>query len=58
MKLNIKVQSPNDPEIDLEFDVPIPEKHFKILKESGKLVFAITEAIENIKAEFKNADNT
>jgi hypothetical protein len=58
MKLDMKVQSPNDPEIDLEFEVPIPDRLFKILKESGRLVFAITQAIENMRAEFKNEDNS
>jgi len=57
MKLKIKVQPQDDTKgIEVQVDVPIPEKHLRILKESGRLAFAITEAIKNIKAELKGED--
>jgi len=58
MKFDIKVQPQDDTEgIEVQVDVPIPEKHLRILKESGRLAFAIAEAIKNIKADIKNEDN-
>jgi len=52
MKLGIKIQPEDNPEgISLDFDVPVPDKYVNILKESGKLISAVTQAIQNIKDE-------
>lgn len=54
MKLNIVIQPDNNPEgISLDFNVPVPDKYVNILKESGKLISAVTQAIQNIKGELK-----
>ncbi len=54
MKLEVRIQPENNPEgISLNFNVPIPDKHVNILKESGKLISAITNAIRNIKGELR-----
>lgn len=52
MKLKVEIQPENNPEgISLNFDVPISDKHINIIKESGKIIFAVTEAIQKIKDE-------
>jgi hypothetical protein len=54
MKLHITVQpKDNSEDTGLDFDVPIADKHVNILKESGKLIYAITQAIQNIKGELR-----
>ena len=54
MKLEIHIQPEDNPEgISLKFHVPIPDKHVNILKESTKLISAVTEAIQKIKDEMR-----
>lgn len=54
MKLEIKIQPENNPEgISLDFDVPVPDKYVNILKESGRIISAVTQAIQNIKDELR-----
>lgn len=54
MKLEVRIQPEDNPEgISLEFDVPIPDKHVNILKESTKLISAVTQAIQKIKDEMR-----
>jgi len=54
MKLKVQIQPEDNQEgIDLDFIVPIPDKHVKILRESGKVISAVTEAIQNIKDELR-----
>jgi len=58
MKLGIRIQSADEPEsINIEFDVPVPDKYVNILKQSGKLVLAVTQAIQNIKDELHENDS-
>jgi hypothetical protein len=54
MNLQVSIKPEDNSEgIDLNFNVPIPDKHVNILKEGSKLIFAVTEAITKIKDELK-----
>jgi len=55
MNLQVKIQTEDNSEgISLDFNVPIPDKHVKILKESGNLISAVTGAIQNAAQAFQN----
>jgi len=55
MNLQVRIQPEDNSEgIDLDFSVPIPDKHVRILKESGKLISAVTEAIQNASQAIQN----
>lgn len=54
MKLGIRIEPEDNPDgISLDFEVPIPQKHINVIKESGKLISAVKDAIQNIKGELR-----
>lgn len=52
MKLIVTLESEGEKAGKLHFEFDLPQKQFNLLKESAKLIAAVTSAIQNIKSEF------